>query len=150
MEDPEGQVQPGGPGPARHRRSPPPHPWLCPVLALEEWRATLEGLLGRPIRGNDPIFPTLDRRTRLTSKMSVQAANVAVQLAAARIGLDGDFGSHSLRAGFTTDALDAGSTRENVQHHGGWKNVKSLDSCVRKSPTWAHTNPALVLVQGTR
>lgn len=125
-----------------------PDPWLCPVLALEEWRSTLEGLLRRPVRGSDPIFPTLDRRTRLTIKMSVQAANAAVQLAAARIGLDGDFGSHSLRTGFTTDALNAGSTREHVQHHGGWKNAKSLDSYIRKSATWADTNPALVLLPG--
>lgn len=104
-------------------------------------------LLGRPVRAGDSVFPTLDRRTRLTTRMSVQAANQAVQLAVERIGLKGDFGSHSLRAGFTTDALDAGATREQVQHHGGWKNIRSLDSYVRRPSTWADTNPALNLVK---
>jgi integrase len=81
--------------------------------------------------------------------MSVDAANDAVKRAARRIGLTGDFGSHSLRTGFTTDAIDAGVPREHVQHHGGWKNAKSLDNYIRKSSTWGDTNPALRLVHTT-
>lgn len=137
-------AQPRTTGVPRH-----PDPWLCPALALQEWRTTLERLLGRRLTPTDPIFPTLDRRTRLTIPMSVDAANDAVKRATGRIGLTGDFGSHSLRTGFTTDAIDAGAPREHVQHHGGWKNAKSLDNYIRKSSTWGDTNPALHLVQAT-
>lgn len=121
-------------------------PFLCPVLAIEEWRTHLETLLDRPVRATDPVFPTLDRRTRLTAHMSVQAASHTVQQAAQRAGLDGDYGSHSLRSGFTTDALDANVTRDQVKHHGGWRNSRSLDPYIRKSATWARTNPAIQMI----
>ncbi|MDQ6797287.1 MAG: tyrosine-type recombinase/integrase, partial [Actinomycetota bacterium] len=121
------------------------NPWLCPVLALDEWKSTLQTLVGRPIGPNDPIFPTLDRRSRLTGPMRRDAANDAVKRAAARAGLTGDFGSHSLRSGFTTDAIDAGAKREHVQHHGRWKNTRSLDPYYRKTNTWGETNPAVHL-----
>lgn len=121
-------------------------PFLCPVLAIDEWRTHLETLLGRPVQSTDPVFPTLDRRTRLTAHLSVQATSHAVQQAAQRAGLDGDYGSHSLRSGFTTDALDAGATRDQLKHHGGWRNSRSLDPYIRKSATWARTNPAIQMV----
>jgi hypothetical protein len=51
-------------------------------------------------------------------------------------------GSHSPRAGFTTDALDAGATREDVQTYGGCQNAKSLDPYYRRTSLWGTTNPA--------
>jgi site-specific recombinase XerC len=124
-----------------------PNPWLCPVLALEDWRNTYEALTGRPPRPNDPVFPTLDRRTRLTGAMHRDAINDVVQRAATRAGLLGDYGSHSPRAGFTTDCIDADIPREHIQHHGRWRNIRSLDPYIRKTSTWGRTNPALRRVQ---
>jgi integrase len=124
-----------------------PNPWLCPVLALGEWRTTFETLLGRPVTAGDPVFPTLDRRTRLTDPMHRDAINDIVRRAAKRAGLVGDYGSHSPRAGFTTDCIDAGIPREHVQHHGRWRNIRSLDPYYRKTSTWGTTNPATQLAQ---
>jgi integrase len=124
-----------------------PNPWLCPVLALEDWRSAYETLTGRTPRPNDPVFPTLDRRTRLTTAMHRDAINDVVQRGAARAGLDGDYGSHSPRAGFTTDCIDAEIPREHVQRHGRWRNIRSLDPYIRKTSTWGRTNPALRLAQ---
>jgi integrase len=119
-----------------------PNPWLCPVLALGEWRSAYETLLGRPVTAGHPVFPTLDRRTRLTDPIHRDAINDIVRRAAGRAGLVGDYGSHSPRAGFTTDCIDAGITREHVQHHGRWTNIRSLDPYYRKTSTWGRTNPA--------
>ncbi|MGH9153899.1 MAG: tyrosine-type recombinase/integrase [Acidimicrobiales bacterium] len=124
-----------------------PNPWLCPVLALGDWRSAYETLLGRPVTANDPVFPTLDRRTRLTDPIHRDAINDIIRRAATRAGLVGDYGSHSPRAGFTTDCIDAGIPREHVQHHGRWTNIRSLDPYYRKTSTWGRTNPASRLAQ---
>jgi integrase len=124
-----------------------PNPWLCPVLALGDWRTTYETLLDRPVAPNDPVFPTLDRRTRLTAPMHRDALNDIVQRATQRVGLVGDYGSHSPRAGFTTDCIDAGIPREHIQHHGRWNNIRSLDPYIHKTRTWGTTNPAIRLAQ---
>jgi hypothetical protein len=40
-----------------------------------------------------------------------------------------------LRAGFVSDALDAGATREQVQRHGRWANIGSIDAYYGKTQT---------------
>lgn len=120
-------------------------PFLCPVLALEDWRRRLTHLLGRAPKPTDPVFPRLDRGHDLTQALSVQSVNRTVQRTAERFGIAGTFGSHSLRSGFTTDAINHGATREQVQHHGGWRNATSLDPYIRRTAIWATTNPALRL-----
>lgn len=83
----------------------------------------------------------------LTDPVHRDAINDIVRRAAQRAGLIGDYGSHSPRAGFTTDCIDAGITREQVQHHGRWTNIRSLDPYYRKTSTWGPTNPATQLAQ---
>ncbi|MGH9212458.1 MAG: tyrosine-type recombinase/integrase [Acidimicrobiales bacterium] len=68
-------------------------------------------------------------------------ASQIVKRAARAAGLVGDYASHSLRAGFVTDALDAGATREQVQRHGRWTNITSIDSYYRKSRPGGSTTP---------
>ena len=70
------------------------------------------------------------------------AISDVIETTAERAGLTGDFGSHSPRAGFATDALDDGIPREQVQTYGGWRNHKSLDSYYRRTHIWGTTNPA--------
>lgn len=119
-----------------------PDPWVCPVTAIDDWAARLSALLARPLQPDDPLFPALGRRGRYTTPISRAAIGDVVQRAATRAGLPGDYGSHSPRAGFTTDALDAGATREQVQTYGGWQNAKSLDPYYRRTHIWGTTNPA--------
>lgn len=82
----------------------------------------------------------------LTRDGAAQVVKRAAQVAA----LDGNYASHSLRAGFVTDALDAGATREQVQHHGRWANVRSIDPYYRKTDMWGKNNPSKRLSRGAR
>jgi hypothetical protein len=51
--------------------------------------------------------------------------------------------------GFVTDGLDAGATREQVQHHGRWNNITSIDPSYRKTLVWGRTNPSQHLATAT-
>jgi len=39
-------------------------------------------------------------------------------------------------------ALAAGSTREQVQRHGRWSNIRSIDPYYRKTEIWGRNNPS--------
>ena len=132
-------------GAARH-----PNPLLCPAAALAEWRAVLGGLLGRDVRDGDPVFLRLDRELDRPVPLTRDGASQIVKRAARSAGLTGDHASHSLRAGFVSDALDAGATREQVQRHGRWAAVKSIDSYYRKTNTWGRNNPSQRLAAAER
>jgi integrase len=119
-----------------------PDPWICPVTALTDWTDRLQRLLGRPLQPSDPLFPSLSRPGAYDTPLSRESISDIVKAAATRAGITGDFGSHSLRAGFTTDALDDGAPREQVQTYGGSKNNNSLDSYYRRTRIWGTTNPA--------
>ncbi len=74
--------------------------------------------------------------------MTRDAISDVIKTTSQRAGLTGNFGSHSPRAGFATDALDDGIPREQVQAYGGWRNHRSLDSYYRRTHIWGTTNPA--------
>ena len=93
--------------------------------------------LGRELRENDPVFIRLDRQLDDIEAITRDGAAQIVKRAAVRAGLDGNYASHSLRAGFVTDALDAGATREQVQRHGRWNNIRSIDPYYRKTEVWS-------------
>jgi integrase len=119
-----------------------PDPWICPVTAITDWLERLAHLHGRPLQPEDPVFPGLGRPGTYTTPMTRDAISDVIKTTAERAGLTGDFGSHSPRAGFATDALDDGIPREQVQTYGGWRNHKSLDSYYRRTHIWGTTNPA--------
>jgi integrase len=119
-----------------------PNPLLCPATALDAWHATLTATHGRPPRPGEPVFVRLDHHADPPKAITRDGASQIVKRAARTAGLTGDYASHSLRAGFVTDALDAGATREQVQRHGRWANITSLDSYYRKTHTWGPNNPS--------
>lgn len=83
---------------------------------------------GRCSAGPSPrTIPCSRPWTRRTDPIHRDPINDIIQRAATRAGLIGDYGSHSPQAGFTTDCIDAGITREHVRHHGRWTNIRSLD-----------------------
>ena len=125
-----------------------PNPLLCPATALAEWRTALADLLGREPRADDPVFVRLDRQLEPPVALTRDGASQIVKRAARAAGLNGDHASHSLRAGFVTDALDAGATREQVQRHGRWANVRSIDPYYRKTEVWGRNNPSQRLASG--
>lgn len=103
----------------------------CPVAALRAW-LEVAGLEG------GALFREIDRSgTRLREgRMSDRAVGRAVKRLARLAGLDGDFGGHSLRAGFATSALAAGVLREDVQRQGGWKSQAVMAGYYRKARTF--------------
>lgn len=119
-----------------------PNPLLCPAVALTRWHTALTALLNRTPEPDEPVFIRLDHRLDQPEAITRNGASQIVKRATRSAGLTGNYASHSLRAGFVTDALDAGATREQVQHHGRWANITSIDPYYRKTLTWGDTNPS--------
>lgn len=138
----------------RQRHDSPPRalpvaadPFVCPVTAMNEWLERLSVLHGRPLHGDDPVFPPLQQKG-LHRSMSRDSANNVVRALANRAGLTGRYGSHSPRAGFVTTAIDANIPREHIQRHGDWVSSKGLDPYYRRTQTWSPTsNAAMRLAQ---
>lgn len=124
-------------------------PFLCPVQAVEDWRARLEALIGRPVRARDYVFCALNHgRPDPTRRLSRDALTDLVAATAQDAGLGPSYTTHSLRAGFVTDAIDAGARPEQIAHHGRWTNTNSLGIYYRRRETWAPANPALQIASG--
>ncbi len=119
-------------------------PFLCPVQAVEDWRARLEQLIGRPVRARDYVFCALNHGTPdPTRRLSRDALTDLVAATAETAGLGPGYTTHSLRAGFVTDAIDAGARPEQIAHHGRWTNTNSLGIYYRRRETWTPAHPAL-------
>lgn len=91
------------------------HAETCPVRLLRSWleRAEIaEGPVFRPVRGEG----ALDRR------LSPAAVAQVVKKAAAALGHDpADFGAHSLRSGFVTQAIRQGADLVSIARQTGHK-----------------------------
>ena len=70
-----------------------------------------------PFRNPNPLLCSAATLLHLEALTRDGAAH-AVNRAASAAGRVGNYACHSLSASFVTDALDAGATREQVQHHG--------------------------------
>jgi site-specific recombinase XerD len=88
------------------------------------------------------VFVRLHRVLDGLEALTRDGAAQIVKRAAAVAGLAGNYASHSLRAGFVTDALDAGASREQVQRHRRWSNIRSIDPYYRKTEVWGRNNPS--------
>jgi site-specific recombinase XerD len=88
------------------------------------------------------VFVRLHRVLDSLEALIRDGAAQIVKRAAAVAGLAGNYASHSLRVGFVTDALDAGASREQVQRHGRWSNIRSIDPYYRKTEVWGRNNPS--------
>lgn len=95
------------------------------------------------------MFIRLDRQLDNLEPITRDGAAQIVKRGAAAAGLAGNYASHSLRAGFVTDALDAGATREQVQRHGRWTNIGSIDPYYRTTEVWGRNNPSQRLADGS-
>ena len=74
--------------------------------------------------------------------MHVGAVSRALQRACTRVGLNGDYSAHSLRAGLATSAKMAGCSDEAIQRHGRWQHRRSLERYYRLAPIYEARNPA--------
>ena len=141
MACPLGHEQPARPQRNRRRR-PQPNPLLCPDTALQVWQATLAGLLGRQPRSNEPVFVRLDRHLDPPQAITRNGASQIVKRVARPRRPRPRLRQPLLRAGFVSDAPDAGATREQVQRHGRWANIGSIDPYYRKTQTRGTGQPS--------
>jgi integrase len=92
----------------------------CPVRSLQAWLA---------LRGTKPgpLFVRLDHGGRhRVSPLTVDAIGRIVKGACAAVGLEGNYGPHSLRAGFITEAGLAGVNALLIAEQSGHKSLESL------------------------
>jgi hypothetical protein len=73
--------------------------------------------------------------------MCGRAVSRVVQCHATRIGLRGDYSSHSLRAGFATSAHARGLSLIDIQRHGRWQELRSLARYIDFGAVPNHINP---------
>ena len=86
----------------------------CPVRALHAW---LDAAALADVR----VFRSIGRHGAIGAKLSPWAIGEIVKGRVAAVGLDGDFGAHSLRAGFATAAARGGFAEAAIMKHGRWK-----------------------------
>ncbi|MDE2480817.1 MAG: tyrosine-type recombinase/integrase [bacterium] len=92
---------------------------LCPVSALEAWVKTLSG--------PGPLFRTIYCDHLRNQRMADRTVCRIVQRYCAALGLDPkEYGGHSLRAGYVTDAIDSGVPDLAVALHTRHRQFNSL------------------------
>ena len=79
--------------------------------------------------------------TRLTSGGSTSPRARLPADSAAQAGLNGDYGSHSLRRGLATEAIANGVPEHAVMRHGRWRSSTTMRSYVDDAERFADTNP---------
>ncbi|MFJ9553397.1 site-specific integrase [Nocardiopsis sp. NPDC101807] len=99
-----------------------------PAHRCQDWRGTdlADG-------SERPLLPTVTRHGLVGERaMSGRAVNELVKRYARRAGLDpGDFGGHSLRAGFATQAALGGATDREIMRQGRWTNPRTVHDYIR-------------------
>lgn len=80
-----------------------------------------------------PLLPSVDRHGRIGERsMSPRAVGDLVKRYAQRAGLDpDDFGGHSLRAGFATQAALSGAADREIMRQGRWTNPATVHDYIR-------------------
>ncbi|HEV7819957.1 MAG TPA: site-specific integrase, partial [Burkholderiales bacterium] len=99
------------------------NPNLCAAGALRRWmeRVGRDGPLFRVVHGGRVEHQRIHPRT----------VSRAVQRAATRVGIEQKYSAHSLRSGLATAAFAQGATDRDIQMHGRWKDLRSLDRYIR-------------------
>jgi integrase len=102
-------------------------PWsadrvLCPVRAIEEWLTVSSCISG-------PLFVAVDRYSNLSDHaLAPDSITRIIQRAVQRAGIrKGDWGSHSLRAGFVTQASLNHATNAEIHHQTGHSSDRTLE-----------------------
>lgn len=113
----------------------------CPVRAWLEWRDRVAELIGgdpTAVAAEQPCFAPLGRGDRLEidaegcwAQMGDETVNAVVARRAAAAGLIGNFGGHSLRAGFVTTLAEAGVPAYQIAEQTGHQSLDSLQAYIR-------------------
>lgn len=104
------------------------HAATCPVRALRSWIEQAQLIEGR-------LFRAVDRHGRLRPGwLHSDAVGEIVKRALARAGFEtGQYGGHSLRAGFATQAAKNGATAFDIMRQTGHRSVQTVSRYVREA-----------------
>lgn len=120
-------------------------PELCPVRALRAW-------IDAAAIADGPLFRSFGRRRgRVAGEMQarrIDGRDVAriLQRATADAGLDGNFGAHSLRAGFVTAGAVAGVADRDLMRVTRHRSVATLHGYIRRATVFE--DPPLATILG--
>lgn len=113
-------------------------PVTCPVRAVAAWLEVAGIEAG-------PIFRPVTRHGRIgTERLSGRAVAEVVRRTTERAGLDGDWSSHSLRAGFATSAGAAGVQERHIARQTRHKSLEVLRRYIRDGDVWRDNAAASV------
>lgn len=131
-------------------------PLTCPVAAWLAWRDRVAEILGgdpQLVAADQPCFAPLGRGDQLERDsdgriraMSDEAVNVMVRRRARAVGLQGNYGGHSLRAGFVTTLAELGVPIQQIAEQTGHKSLDVLRAYIRPIEA-RRSGPALALRQ---
>lgn len=127
------------------------NPLTCPVRAWEAWRDAVCAATGASLENlaSEPCFIRLDAGNRTFRdevgrlvQVSDETVNDVVAKRARQAGLVGNFGGHSLRAGFVTTLAELGVPIHEIAEQTGHKSLDVLRAYIRPiearltSPAW--------------
>jgi len=112
---------------------------LCPVVALTTWIKEADIRFGPIFRPFGPHGELLDQR------ICSRHVTGVVKNAARAAGFDEAFvariASHSLRAGFITEAANNGASLEEIAAHTGHRDLNTLRGYIRRADAAGPSNP---------
>jgi len=113
----------------------------CPVTALRQWLQAAEKEVDGPFEGD--IFRRFHRGESIgENAMTAQYVSTVLKRHAENAGLDPEeYSSHSLRAGFITQAIRAGKPERRVKEHSGHASWETFNEYVEEAGTF-QDNPA--------
>jgi integrase len=76
----------------------------------------------------DPFFPSFRASTPTSREWTYGRARTLFKQLLKDCRLPDHFGFHSLRAGGTTAATNAGASESAIMKHGGWRNTNVMSS----------------------
>jgi hypothetical protein len=114
---------------------------LCPVAAWRSWTAHLESRTLRIRRG--PAWRPVDRHDQLrTTRLGARSIADTIAARANAIGLPGDWGGHSLRRGFATEAYACGNAETEIMRHGRWRATSTMRRYLDEGTRTRTSNPS--------
>lgn len=117
-------------------------PSRCPVRAWRDWLDARDTRgIGRALAS--PAFLAIDRHDRAGGRLSAEAVGAIVQRLAERCGLPAaEFGGHSLRSGFCTEAAANGAADRAIMRQTGHTSRATLDGYVHSATLFDPDNAA--------
>jgi integrase len=115
----------------------------CPVRSWQAWRRIYPMTEG-------PAFPSMDQWSHLKmsggepKRMDGRDVAEVVKRRAKAAGLPGDWGGHSGRRGFATEAYAKEVSEMEIMQQGGWRSTGVMRLYREEAGVWAHNGAAKI------